>query len=99
MSSVDFWASTRSGVMPQATDSWRAVRGSGVAAMIRAVGRNREMARAVVPLFVQAMIAAHSASRAARQAAAERAVVIRTVGLALSFSADCWRPRLLPQPT
>src|SRR5688572_29943481 len=98
MSSLDPWASTTSGLMPHAIESCRAVRTEGVAPMIGAVGRNREIALAVAPLFVHAMMTAASASAAARHAAAERAAVIRQAGLVICHSTDCWRPRRLPQP-
>ncbi len=48
--------------MPHAIDNWRAVRSDGVTARIGTVGRKREIARAVAPVFVQAMIAAAWAS-------------------------------------
>ena len=85
------------GVIPHATDSWRAVRVEGVAARMGAVGRNREIARAVSPLFVQAMMAAHSASMAARQPAADTAAVIRSWPVVPSGSVVCWRPTSRPQ--
>src|SRR5437588_6712847 len=99
MSSVVPWASTIIGWMPHAIDSRRAVVNDGVAAMIGAVGRKREMARAVAPVRVHAMIAAASMSLAARHAAAEIAAVMRAVGANPGWATVCWRPRRLPQPT
>ena len=66
--------------------------------MIGAVGRYREMARGVVPVLVQAMIALASESRAARHAAAESDAVMRWAGGAPCASLVCCWPSAWPQP-
>ena len=98
-SSVVPWRSVTRAVMPHAIDSARAVSGDGVAAITGTRGRKREIARAVAPLFVQAMIAFAPYYAAARQHAAEMAAVMREAGSYSCDSATCCRPRRAPQPS
>ena len=62
--------------------------------MIGIGGRNREIARAVAPERVQAMMAAASSSMAARQAAAVVAAVMRSEEKAspATFCGSSWAP-------